>query len=357
MTRQYDADLGIFKAIIKFVEDNPGAIQIIPVIASYSGELVSLVGSILSASTTESTIGITAVKSQTKILAILIAIEVRNILYNYASDYVRPDTSKPISIYNPLDPKMVKLKEEMKDITETFLQTKKDEELLGYLYNILNKADEILSIPPPAGTPALTIYGMKLDVSQPGNVLYEPGTLTRLSTAIDAYYNITTTPRAAIVKRTTQNKRLKDYIREGHNILEKMDNSFSLLKSWDISLWEGYKNIRKVILPTYTTQIIGTISKVTDAGLRTTEVAPDAEIIITAKPYTQVKNKQKVLVTPEPVITKTDAEGKYAVPVPHFRTTYTVKCGLPGYQEMTATNKKVKLGKKTEVDFLLEMVV
>lgn len=361
MTRDYDAELGMIKAVWDFVQDKAEwLVATAPIIITYQGVLGGYIGSI-DGTAGEASItskGSTIAKEQAREIAVGIATIVAKILFNYASDNVRPNPDFPAYTENPINVNMVKLKEDMKEIKESFLNSKKDEELLSYLYSISNKADEISRLPAPPGYPSILVaYGFKLDVSVPGNVLYEPGTLTQLYNATDTYYRLTTAPRTDIVKRKSKNARLKWLFERCRTVLKQLDNSFELLKDRDPESYNGYKNVRKIVGPmTMHTKISGVVSKITNVELLTTEVVQDAKITILTQPYTRVRKRKKTLVTKEPLIVFTDTEGKYAAPTPDFKTTYTVICRLPGYAEQQTTNVFVKLGKATNKNFVLEPV-
>lgn len=361
MNRKYDAELGMFKAVWDFVQDRAEWLAAyVPMIITYQGILNGYIGSINNAAgeASKTSKGSTLAKEQAREICVSIATIVVKILYNYATDYIRPNHDFPASTENPNNSEMLKLREDMKELTESFLDSRKDEELLSYLYSIGNKADEISRTPVPAGYPnILTAYGFKLDIATPGDVTYEPGTLTQLYNATDTYYWLTSTPRIDIVKRKNKNARLKWLFERCRTVLKQLDNSFELLKDRDPESYNGYKNVRKIVGPmTMHTKISGVVSKITNVELLTTEVVQDAKITILTQPYTRVRKRKKTLVTKEPLIVFTDTEGKYAAPTPDFKTTYTVICRLPGYAEQQTTNVFVKLGKATNKNFLMEPV-
>src|SRR5262245_56771289 len=145
MRRDFDAELGMFKAVADFVRPYVGYLYP-PIISTYHGLLTSLISGIQGGMEI-STLGITETKEQARFVFSDSAMNIVKMLLNFASDRARPDTFKPPSVDNPPDSAMVQLKAEMKLITDSFLNKLKDEELISWLYKIDNKAAELLAIP------------------------------------------------------------------------------------------------------------------------------------------------------------------------------------------------------------------
>lgn len=326
----------------------------VPILGTYHTQLKALIGEILDTSglTNVKTQGITATKAQARAAATAIGVDVRNMLFNYASDHVRPNPDQPAGVGNETNYEMEQLQRDMAVLTEGYLDGLKDEEIIDYLQNIWTEAGDIADVTPPATNPLIP-YGCKNDVGTVGDEDYVPGTLAQLETAIDIYSTLTTSPRQAISNRKIQNQKLAGLYLQGHTLLAKMDNSFRLLKASNPELYNGWMNIRIVILPTYTTQIVGTVSKVTNLETQTTEVALGATILVTAESYQTEKNGQTVTVQPDPVELRIGSDGKYSVPTPDNKPLYTVKCTLPGYEAVIKSPLKVKRGEKLPVNFVL----
>lgn len=357
MNRKNDAELGMMKGADGFMDDNATEIGELdaPILATYHTQLKALIGQIQDTSglTNVKTQGITATKAQARAAATEIGVIVRDMVFNYASDHVRPNPNLPASADNPTDYAMEQLQKDMAVITEGLLGSLKDEEVIDYLQNIWTTAGDIVDVTPPVTNPLIP-YGLKEDVEDPvTHAITEPGTLTQLETAINIYAALTTSPRQAISNRKIQNQKLAGLYLQGNTLLIKMDNSFRLAKAKNPELYQGWVNIRIVILLSFATQIVGTVSKVTNLETQTTAVALGARILVTAESYQTEISGQRVTVTPDPVELRIGSDGKYSVPTPKLVPLYTVKCTLPGYEDVIKTELRVKKGKKLEINFML----
>lgn len=344
MRRDFDEKFGVYKGIDTFFTDNADTVTLIniPILTTYKGNLVTKIDAIrtISERTAINTKGITLTKAEAEDAVVQFACTVAAMLFAYADDNTN-----------------TQLKRDMQKVTPSNLKARKDEEVLDSLYNILNKAQEISTVTPPATNPLLP-YGFKADVIVGGEIT-EPGTLTQLETAIQTYSQLTTSPRTAIAGRKTSNQQLKKEFKETDALLRKMDKVINGVKATYPEFYDGWYNMRELIGPMrLSTRIAGVVSKVTNIELGTTAIVEGAKVTVIGLPYTTIKSGQTVEVVPEPVIVKTNEEGEFTAPKLDFRTTYVVKCSdVARYGEQEKTEVRVKRGKKTMVTFLLEPVV
>jgi hypothetical protein len=340
MNRLNDATLGMYKTVDAFLTENAATITAanVPIITTYKGNLVTKIDAIRTTSeqTAKSSKGITATKAEAKLEATRLAFIVSGMLFSYADDNGK-----------------TALKTDMEKFTFAYLKNKKDEEVVDDLYLILYTATEISSATPNPLIP----YGFKADVIV-GTEITEPGTLTVLEEAIQTYSNLTTAPREVISTRKTYNEALENLYKETDALLFKMDRVIEGLQVTFPAFFSGYQNARIIVGPmTLRTQIVGIVSKVTNVDLGTTAPVYGAKVTIIALPYVRTKNGQTIQVTSDPVITQTDADGKYAVPTRDIFAVYIVKCSnVSGYGDKEQAEVRVKKGSKSHIDFLLEPV-
>lgn len=345
MNRLNDATLGMYKTVDAFLTENAATITAanVPIITTYKGNLVTKIDAIRTTSeqTAKSSKGVTATKAEAKLDATKLAFIVSGMLFSYADDNGK-----------------TALKTDMEKITAASLKAKKDEAVVDDLYLILYTAQEIANPPAPATNPLIP-YGFKDDVEDPvTHEITEPGTLTQLETAIQTYSNLTTAPREVISTRKTYNEALENLYKETDALLFKMDRVIDGLQVTFPAFYNGYQNARIIVGPmTLRTQIVGVVSKVTDTVLKTTAPVYGAKVTIIPQPYTRTKDGQTINVTADPIVTYTDADGKYAVPTRDIYAKYVVKVSdVTGYGNQEEVDKRVKKGSKTHVDFLVEPI-
>lgn len=343
--RLHDANLGMLKAADNFLTDNATAVTAtgVGVITEYQGLLQPLIAEIelTMEITKQPTQGITLTKKQARLQAIETAILIAQVLFNYATDNMRPDIAQPASIDNPDDPNMVKLLEFATKYVGKYLYKKSDQHIISHLENIWLEASAVAEVTPPVVNPLL-IYGLKDDTGTVGQPTYEAGTLTKFKAAIEAYDGKSTSPKEAISKRTTANEKLTGLFIQALNILGQMDFSFGLVKARNLNLYNGYMNIRQVSVMTFATQIVGTVFKMVN-GVK--KVAVGAKIIVTGSSY---ETEEGTLI-PKPVEMQVDANGEFSVRTPKIKSIYTLKCILAGYETVTLTDITVRKGKKKKV--------
>lgn len=350
--RQNDANLGMIIETDVYLTGQTAALTAvnIPIIATYHAQFAALIEPIqvTMGKTSQKTKGITLTKKQARFMAIEIAVNVAKTVHNYALDHIRPDPTKPASIDNPTDYDMQTLMEFMEPFMGGFLYAIADQYIVAYLENIWFQASEVATVTPPAVNPLL-LYGFKNDVGEVGDEDYEPGTLTQFETAIQVYDGLSVSPRTAIVARKTQNQKLKGLFAQALTILEKLDNTFELVKPKNLELYDGYKNARIVTLQTFATAIVGTVLKVTDLETGATAPAIGTKVLVTGSPY----QTSGGILTPNPVEVTVGADGKYSVATPKFKSIYTVQCTLAGYQAYIKNDVTVKKGDKTTANATL----
>jgi hypothetical protein len=350
--RQNDANLGMITGVNGYMVTNAAAVTAlnVAIMATYKAQIAALIDPIQDTmgKTSQKTNGITLTKKEARLMAIEVAINVAKTVHNYALDHIRPDPTKPPSLDNPTNYAMQTLMEFMEPYTGAFLYSIADEYIVAYLENIWLEASSVATVTPPLVNPLL-VYGFKDDEGEPEDEDYEPGTLTQFETVIQIYSGLRVTPRAAIIARKTQNQKLKGLFQQAFTILEKLDNTFELVKSQNLDLYNGYKSARIVILQTFATQILGIVTRVTNLETGSTVVAVGAKVTVTGSPYPTTGG----ILTPNPVEVQIGADGKYTALTPKIKSIYTVKCTLPGYQAFTKNDVTVKKGDKTTVNIVL----
>lgn len=345
MNRLNDATLGMYKTVDTYLTDNAATITAagVPIITTYKGALATKISEIRNTSeeTVKSSKGVTATKAEAEDEAIKQATTLAGWIYSYADDNGKTS-----------------LKVDMAKFSFAYLKAKKDEAVIDDLYLILYTAQEISTVTPPTPNP-LVAYGLKLDVEEIGDEDYEPGTLALLEEAIQVYSNLTTAPREVISARKTYNEALENLYKETDALLVKLDKVMDGLQTTFSAFYNGYKNARLIVGPmTLRTQIVGQVNKITNVELGTTAAVHGAKVTILPQPYTMTKNGQTIQVTAEPIVTQTDVDGKYAVPTRDIHAVYIVKCGnVTGYGEQQQADVRVKKGKKSHINFLLEPIV
>jgi hypothetical protein len=330
MNRQNDAFLGMYKAVKQFLDDNAATITAagVPIINTYKTDLEDQITAIEAKSpqTAISSLGITQTKKEARFAAIKSAAIIAGAIYSYAVD--TNNTELAVSM----------------NITPATLKAKKDEEVVDYLHNIWAEASELVTVTPPAVNP-LANYGV--------------GTaeVTALEGLINAYTAITTAPRLVISTRKTNNLELASLYDVTDALLFKTDKIVDGLEDSYPSFFQGYKNARIVILISKSTRIAGVVSKVTGIvnGETTTALANGARITVIPQPYVREKNGQTISVTGKPEIVYTN-DGDYTQDTPDIYALYTVICKLEGYAEQQFTDVRVKKGKKTTLNILLEPI-
>lgn len=350
--RRNDSNLGMITATHDFLVEQAAAVTAvnIPIIATYLGQVAALIEPIQQTMglTSKKTNGITLTKKDARLMAIEAAVNIAKTVHNYAADHLRPDLTKPASLDNPTNYAMQTLMEFMGTYIGSFLDSIADEYIVAYLENIWIEAGAVATVIPPAVNPLL-VYGFKNDVGDPEDEDYEPGTLTQFETAIQIYSGLRVTPRMAIVARKTQNQKLKGLFQQAITILEKLDYTFEMVKPKNVELYDGYTSSRIPILQTFATQIVGTVTKVTDLETGSTVVALGAKITVTGSPYQTAGGT----LTPNPVEVQIGSDGKYSVPTPKIKSIYTVKCTLAGYEAVIKNDIPVKKGDKSTVNIVL----
>jgi hypothetical protein len=328
MNRENDAFLGMYKAVQQFLADNAATITAagVPIITTYKTDLEDQIAAIEAKSpqTAISSIGITQTKQQARFAAIKSAAIIAGAIYSYAVDTNNTELATNMNI------------------TPASLKAKKDEEVVDSLHNIWAEATELVTVTPPALNP-LADYGVSA------------AEVTALEGLINAYTAITTAPRLVISTRKTRNQELADIYDVTDALLFKMDKIIDGLEDSYLAFFQGYKNARIVILISKSTRIAGLVSKVTNIALGTTAVVNGAKITVIPQPYVREKNGQTISVTGKPEVVYTN-DGDYTQDTPDIYALYTVICELEGYAEQQITNIKVRKGKKTTLNFLLEPV-
>lgn len=328
MKRLYDAKLGMYKAVKAVLTANATTITAatVPIIGTYETDLIDHIEAIenISVQTEIDTRGITIAKEDAKKAVIISACSIAGAIYSYSVD-----TNNIILAHNT-------------NTSSSTLEALKDEELIPIARNIHSKALQFVTVTPPAVNP-LANYG----VGTPE--------VTALGALIQSYSGQITAPRNTITKRKTSNKFLAEQFKLTDELLYKFDRIILGQKYAYPEFCTQYFNARELVGPmTMRTQIIGVVSKITDTALMTTAVVEGAKVTVVSEPYTTIKNKQLIQIIAAPIINQTDGEGKFAIPTPDFRATYTVTCSLAGYAEQQITNVEVWRGKKTKMNFLLE---
>lgn len=304
MRRDYDATLGMYKAIRSFMNINSTTITAaaVPILTTYKTDLGDQIAAIHAKSeeTFINTKGVTQTKKEARFAAITSAVAIAGAMYSYAVDTNNTDLATEMNI------------------TPSVLKFKKDEEVLDILNDILAKASALVTVTPPAVNP-LANYGVST------------AEVTALEGLITAYINITTAPRLVISTRKTRNQELANLYATTDALLVKLDKVMIGLKDSYPSFYDGYINARNIIGPIRKhTRIAGKITN--------SQGQPLQAVVIT------------VTSTTEPFVTYqaiSNDEGKYFVNTPKFRLSYIVKYSKSGYGDMQQIDVKVKLGKTT----------
>lgn len=314
MRRDYDATLGMYKAVKAMLTANASTITAaaVPIITTYNTDLDDQIKAIEAKSpqTAISSLGITQTKKEARFATIKSAVAIAGAMYSYAVDTNNTDLA-------------IKM-----NITPSVLKFKKDEEVLDILNNILAKASALVTVVAPAINP-LADYGVSV------------AEVAALEGLITAYTNITTAPRLVISTRKARNQELANLYATTDALMIKLDKIMTGLKDSYPEFYEEYFNARKLVGPIRKhTRIAGKIGN--------SQGKPIAGVNVTA------------VSTAEPFVTYqaiSNDEGNYSVRTPKFRLSYIVKYSKSGYGDMQESNVKVKLGKTTTRNIQMKPVI
>lgn len=158
-------------------------------------------------------------------------------------------------------------------------------------------------------------------------------TLTELQTAIDAFAESVSKPRAAISARAAKTATLPQLFDEADAILtERMDTLIEMFAVTNPDFVATYHSARKILdAPTTTTQLKGTVTNQTTGA-----PVPDALVTLTEAAQT----------------TQTDPNGEYLIK-PLANGKYTVTVTKPGFNDFKKIDVEVKLGQVNNLDVQL----
>lgn len=349
MNRQNDASFGMYKTSHTFLTANTATITAAgtTILNTYAGDLETLIDAIRNTSeqATVDTKPITEVKKDVRKDTTDRAVQITGAVFSYATDLFK-ETG---------DRKWSQLAAQMEVMTAGFFGAQKDEAVTDSFYNVWLIANDLESASPqPSTTLSLSDYGIKPDVTTPTPI---PGTLTLFDNSITEYTDLSTKPREAISTRKTNNQKLDGLYDDADALLEKADRVvFGMQRDYP-DFYNGWQNARIIVLMSLRTQIVGQVNKITDVNLGTTAPVEGATVTILPQPYTLTKNGQTINVESDPIIVKTDAEGKYAAVTRDIHAEYIVKCSkVTGFGDDQVDVPRVKKGKKKRADFLLKPI-
>ncbi|MBP7389350.1 MAG: carboxypeptidase regulatory-like domain-containing protein [Chitinophagales bacterium] len=160
--------------------------------------------------------------------------------------------------------------------------------------------------------------------------------LTDLQTAIDNYGSAVAAPRNAISVRSSKGVLIKDFFKNGDDILKtRMDKLALQFKESNSEFYNAYKSNRVVVdAATSSTQVSGTVTS--NAG-----GAPVDNVSVT--------------VTDQSYTTTTDVNGNYKIKIP-VPGVYELVFTRIAYVDQTIPNVILTLGENTDLDVVLQQL-
>ena len=298
MDSKQESKLNMYNAVITHCAANPAIIATVPAFQTALTNFQNVFGNIIETAQLEAQVikGIAMDKSQYKTDLVQKASEIAAAVYAYA---VTQNNNT--------------LKEQVHFSVSDLLRMK--DEILGpTCLNISNAANDNVA--------SLAGYGITAAV------------ITDFNDMISTYMGVVSNPRNAVTQRATYSASLKDYFKEGDDILKnQMDKIALQFKAANLEFYTTYKNNRIIL----------------DAGTSATE----AEGIITQSGTETTISGVSVQVVGQSYNAASNGSGEYKLKIP-VPGTYSIQFSKPGFANKTIDNVEITLGQSTSLDVQLD---
>lgn len=298
MKKNQEARLGMYNAVIAYIEENPGIVQTVPAFQITLNAFKDKVGEIIAMAQLEAqVIGGAAIQKN----------ELRLALCRQTADFAAAAYAYAVNTRN------VAMQEKTK-FSYSVLRRYKDGMLAPVCRNII---EAISPIPD-----TMSDYGITTQSVQD------------LVTAIDNYVVTISSPRNAISKRVSYRTALTSLFKEANDLLKKQLDKVALqFKASQPAFYTTYRNNRGIV----------------DAGQSTTQIKGLVTTMATDTPVSGAS----VELLGESFTTTANTHGIFTIKT--FRPgTFAIKVSKKGFLEKTIEEVVVKLGQSASVNVQLE---